>query len=327
VVLRNIQLETRLIDDLLDFHRIIKGNLNFAAVPVDVHAMIRNVVAICQSELEQRIHELQMALAAEQYIVAGDPARLQQVLWNVLKNAIKFTHPGGVIAVTTAVEHADTLLITVTDNGRGIEAEMLGSIFSAFEQGSVQGMTQFGGLGLGLAIVKTFVLKHGGTVEAASRGRDQGATFSIRLPLAAALSLNISELPLIAGSAARPHAAVTGRILLVDDHTDTLWSMKRLLSRCGYEVLTAGSCAEALRHACQHGPDVIISDIGLPDGSGLELLRELRRHTTAPAIALSGYGMEADVAQTREAGFTTHLTKPVDFPHLLEVVQRLIKAP
>ncbi len=325
VVLRNIQLETRLIDDLLDFHRIIKGNLSFAAEPVDVHAMIRNVIAICQSDVELRSHQLRVELAAPQCTVAGDPARLQQVLWNILKNAIKFTKPGGVIAVTTTVENGDTLRITVVDNGRGIEAEMIANIFSAFEQGSVQGLTQFGGLGLGLAIVKTFVLKHGGTVEAGSLGRDQGATFSIRLPLLATAHLSAEELPRLAGASAVPHAPTTGRILLIDDHADTLWSMKRLLIRRGYVVTTACSCEEALLQVRQGDYDIIISDLGLPDGSGLDLLKELRQHSSAPAIALSGFGMESDVAQTREAGFTTHLTKPVDFPTLIEVLRGLIK--
>lgn len=326
VVLRNIQLETRLIDDLLDFHRIIKGNINFAAEPVNMHAMIRNVIDICRSDIENRVHDLRVNLNAERCIVAGDPARLQQVLWNILKNAIKFTDPGGTIAVTTSVEGNDTLLITVVDNGRGIESEMIGNIFSAFEQGSVQGMTQFGGLGLGLAIVKTFVLKHGGTVEAESLGRHQGATFSIRLPLTATLNTSPGEFLPTSRSTESTQPAATGRILLIDDHADTLWSMNRLLVRRGYEVMTASSYAEALKLANRGVYDVIISDLGLPDGSGLDLIKELRQHSNAPAIALSGYGMDSDVALTREAGFTTHLTKPVDFPSLIEVLRTLMKA-
>lgn len=325
VVLRNIQLETRLIDDLLDFHRIIKGNLSFAAEPVDMHAMVRNVIAICQADVQQRRLQLTVELGASQSIVAGDPARLQQVLWNILKNSIKFTNPGGTIRVSTMVENDDTLLITVVDNGRGIEKEVLGSIFGAFEQGSVQGITQFGGLGLGLAIVKTFVLKHGGTVDAESPGRNQGATFSVRLPLSASVNVSTDEVaPLSQGSAVSKHLA-TGRILLIDDHADTLWSMHRLLERRGYEVAMAGSYGEALQRVSEGEYDFIISDLGLPDGSGLDLLKDLREHSQAPAIALSGYGMESDVALTRQAGFTTHLTKPVDFPSLIEVLQGLAK--
>lgn len=322
VVMRNIQLETRLIDDLLDFQRIIKGNLSFATDPVDMHAMIRNVIAICRADVKERGHRLAVELNAGRSIVAGDSARLQQVLWNILKNAIKFTEPGGDIRVTTTVEDAGTLLITVVDNGRGIEAEMLGNIFGAFEQGSVQGMTQFGGLGLGLAIAKNFVTKHGGTVEAESLGRDQGATFSIRLPLSPHGNPEVKE---HAGSSETGSggAGDTGRILLIDDHADTLWSMNRLLQRRGYEVTTARSYAEALQRAEVGEFDYIISDLGLPDGSGLDLLKELRQHSHAPAIALSGYGMESDVELAREAGFTTHLTKPVDFPALLEVLRGL----
>jgi|GEM_PF-932096 len=326
VVLRNIQLETRLIDDLLDFHRIIKGNLNFAAEPVDMHAMIRNVVDICRMEVEQRGHQLKVSLAAEKCIVAGDPARLQQVLWNILKNAIKFTAPGGEICVNTSVEFGDTLLITVVDNGRGIEAEMLGSIFSAFEQGSVQGLTHFGGLGLGLAIVKSFVQKHGGSVDAESLGRDMGATFSIRLPLIDSTVPRQESATKSTSAGGATQSVHTGRILLIDDHADTLWSLNRLLMRRGYEVTTASSCGEAMKLVQQSEFDVIISDLGLPDGSGIDLIRDMRKHSTAPAIALSGYGMESDMSQTRAAGFVTHLTKPVDFPALVEALRELMKA-
>jgi signal transduction histidine kinase/CheY-like chemotaxis protein len=323
VVLRNIQLETRLIDDLLDFHRIIKGNLSFAAEPVNMHGMIRNVLDICQADVVQNGHHLRVKLAAEKHMVSGDPARLQQVLWNILKNAIKFTAPGGEIEVATSVESEDTLLISMKDNGRGIEVEMLGSIFSAFEQGSVQGMTQFGGLGLGLAIVKTFVQRHGGTVDAESLGRDQGSTFSIRLPLILASSTqeDAAQGP---GESRQAQALVSGRILLIDDHVDTLWSLNRLLVRRGYEVTMGSSYAEALQLAREGGHDVIISDLGLPDGSGLDLLKEIRQYSNAPAIALSGYGMESDMVQTRAAGFATHLTKPVDFPELMEVLRGLM---
>lgn len=325
VVLRNIQLETRLIDDLLDFHRIIKGNLNFAAEPVNMHAMVGNVLDICRVEVKARNHRLRVDLAAEECVVSGDPARLQQVLWNILKNAIKFTEPGGDISVSTSVENQDTLLITVVDNGRGIEAEVLGTIFSAFEQGSVQGLAHFGGLGLGLAIVKTFVQKHGGTVSAESQGHDLGATFSIRLPLLITGSLPDEIIHEDVSAIPPTPVPVTGRILLIDDHADTLWSLKRLLTRRGYEVITASSYVEAVKTSQQGKYGVIISDLGLPDGSGLDLIKEIRQYSDAPAIALSGYGMESDMTHTREAGFAEHITKPVDFPSLVEALRKLAK--
>jgi signal transduction histidine kinase/CheY-like chemotaxis protein len=324
VVLRNIQLETRLIDDLLDFHRIIKGNLSFAAEPVDMHAMIRNVFDICRADAEQNRHHLHVNLAAEKFMVSGDPARLQQVLWNLLKNAIKFTEPGGEISVSSGVESGDTLLVQVVDNGRGIEVELLGNIFSAFEQGSVQGLTHFGGLGLGLAIVKSFVVKHGGTVEAESPGRDMGATFSIRLPL---IDSHVSRVDTSNGNTSSrpaPHSLHTGRILLIDDHADTLWSLKRLLMRRGFEVTTSSNYADAVQLSKQGQYDVIISDLGLPDGSGLDLIKDIRQYSTAPAIALSGYGMESDLSQTRAAGFAAHMTKPVDFHALTETLEELL---
>ncbi|OYW70971.1 MAG: hypothetical protein B7Z37_29115 [Verrucomicrobia bacterium 12-59-8] len=147
----------------------------------------------------------------------------------------------------------------------------------------------------------------------------------MRLPLSATLNPSADELPAVSDASALSNSPTTGKILLIDDHADTLWSMNRLLVHRGYEVITAGSCAEALRCASQGEYDFIISDLGLPDGSGLDLLKDMRRHSNAPAIALSGYGMESDVALTREAGFTTHLTKPVDFPALIEVLRALTK--
>ncbi len=321
IVLRNVQLEARLIDDLLDFHRIIKGNIEFAREPVDVHAMIRNVVEICQSDVAGSSHSLETRLEASRYIVYGDPARLQQVLWNVLKNSIKFTPAGGKLIIKTILEESSALQVSITDNGRGIEPELLQGIFGAFEQGSVEGMTQFGGLGLGLAIAKAFVDKHGGTVVAQSAGRGQGTTIEIRLPLADTDVLNPVEAPALPNSSSILASPLS--ILLIDDHADTLWSLTRLLVRRGYTVTTAATCAEARTHAAQTAFDLIISDLGLPDGSGHDLMREIRQSHATPAIALSGYGMESDVSHTKDAGFELHLTKPVDFQILLRSIEAL----
>ncbi len=321
IVLRNVQLEARLIDDLLDFHRIIKGNIEFAREPVDVHAMIRNVVEICRTDVAGSSHSLETHLEAARYTVCGDPARLQQVLWNVLKNAIKFTPVGGQLVITTTLEEPATLLVSITDNGRGIEADLLQGIFGAFEQGSVQGMTQFGGLGLGLAIAKAFVEKHGGSVVAQSPGRDQGTTIEIRFPLADTDILDLAEAPVLPQPSSPQPSSLS--ILLIDDHADTLWSLSRLLVRRGYIVTTAATCAEARTRAAQTAFDLIISDLGLPDGSGHDLIREIRKSHATPAIALSGYGMESDVSQTKDAGFELHLTKPIDFQSLLRSIEAL----
>ncbi|MES2595941.1 MAG: ATP-binding protein [Verrucomicrobiota bacterium] len=325
IVLRNVQLEARLIDDLLDFHRIIKGNIEFAREPVDVHAMIRNVVEICRTDVAGSSHHLQTLLESPRFTVEGDAARLQQVLWNVLKNAIKFTPSGGLLLIRTAMEEPATLHISITDNGRGIEPDLLQGIFGAFEQGSVEGMTQFGGLGLGLAIAKAFVEKHGGSVVAQSAGRGHGTTIEIRLPLADTDVLNLVDAAALPPSASSPQSGSLS-ILLIDDHADTLWSLSRLLVRRGYTVTTAVDCAEARAHAARTVFDLIISDLGLPDGSGHDLMREIRKSHATPAIALSGYGMESDVSQTKEAGFELHLTKPVDFQSLLRSIETLTQS-
>lgn len=323
VVLRNVQLEVRLIDDLLDFHRIIKGNLSLAAEAVDMHGMIQNVAEICKSDIDSHSHELVLLLEAGRHIVFGDPARLQQVLWNIIKNAIKFTEKGGTITVQTSVAADDHIVVAITDTGRGIEQGALERIFGAFDQGSVEGLTRFGGLGLGLAITKTFVEKHHGTVFAESPGKDQGSTVTVRLPLMGGESSAALE------SEATSHQALhvpleTRNILLIDDHQDTLRSLSRLLDRHGYKVATAASCVEGLARVGEMAYDVIISDLGLPDGSGLDLIKEIRRDCAVPAIALSGYGMEADVAKTLAAGFDLHLTKPVTFQVLLASVRQLL---
>lgn len=324
VVLRNVQLEARLIDDLLDFHRIIKGNLSFAHELVDVHAMVHNVMEICTSDATSFSHDLQLHLESPRHTVLGDPARLQQVLWNVLKNAIKFTPRGGCIIVRTKIQEPSTLHISVTDNGRGIEPELLKGIFGAFEQGSVEGITQFGGLGLGLAITKAFIDKHEGTVIARSLGRGHGTTIDIHLPLAEAEAPEVARTPTTSQSSLQQPSSLS--ILLIDDHTDTLWSLSRLLKRHGHSVTTASNCAEAQEHSGQTVFDLIISDLGLPDGSGLDLIREIRKSRTTPAIALSGYGMESDVQKSTDAGFEAHLTKPIVFQSLLRTIAALTQA-
>ena len=325
VVLRNVRLEARLIDDLLDFSRIINGKLQLHREPVDLHALIRNVVNICAEEVAAGAHTLTLALDAPQTMVFGDAARLQQILWNLLKNAVKFTPASGRISIQTALREKTQIEVTIADNGVGIEAPTLARIFDAFEQGDPETTARFGGLGLGLAITKAFVELHGGTIRAASAGFSRGTQMTFRLPLFQqvhdALPATISTVPTAVAS---PPA---GTLLLVDDHADTLSVMSRLLTRRGYRVVTAISCHTAVEAAAQNHFDLIVSDLGLPDGSGLTLLARLRRERDVPAIALSGYGMEEDVRQSRAAGYNEHLTKPIDFSLLMLTVNRLLSAP
>jgi len=319
-IARNIRLETRLIDDLLDFNRLINGKLQLDLVNVDVHGVIASVVDICQGDLDDAGQHLEVSLAARQFHVAGDAARLQQVLWNVLKNAIKFTGQEGLISIRTANEAEGKVQIVVKDSGRGIEPEALDRIFGAFEQGQPQVLARFGGLGLGLAISKTFVERHGGTIVARSKGLGEGAEFVIELPLTSgsAVGAEAAAAPVPAEGAAK------ARILLIEDHEDTLNTLTRLLGKKGHSVVGANS-GEAARKAFAEGTfDLIISDLGLPDCSGLELITEFCAERATPAIALSGYGMESDVRNCIAAGFRDHLTKPIDFGQLLQTVNRLI---
>ncbi len=318
---RNIALEARLIDDLLDFSRITNGKLLLHRTSLDLHALVRAVVEICAEDTAAGAHGLTLDLQASDATVYGDPARLQQVLWNVLKNAIKFTPTGGRIVIRTARAGDGALIVTVTDNGAGIEKAKLAGIFGAFEQGGDVTTARFGGLGLGLAITKAFVELHGGRIQAASAGVGRGTQITIELPV---FTAEVAPVSPATPTAPPSSVASTGTLLLIDDHADTLQVTARLLERRGYRVLLATDCRSALATARQHPFNLIVSDLGLPDGSGLALLGELRKIRAVPAVALSGYGMEEDLAQSRAAGYDAHLTKPIDFPLLLRAIDGLL---
>jgi PAS domain S-box-containing protein len=316
MVRRNVEMEARLIDDLLDLTRIAQGKLDLKPSLVDMHALVREAIGICRRELEAKPLDFSFRAEAGRYCVQGDGARLQQVIWNLLRNAVKFTPPGGCILVTTTDREGDRLRVEVADTGIGIPAEVLPRIFDAFEQGDPAITHQFGGLGLGLAISRGLVEAHGGTLTASSPGKDRGSTFTVELAGAREPE----------DSGCTPPCAEDGgparslRILLVDDHPDTLGTLARMLRRAGHEVTTAISVASALEAASTGPYDLLISDVGLPDGSGVDLMRRLH---PLPGIALTGYGMESDIAKSREAGFLAHLTKPVD-PGRLEGLIRQV---
>lgn len=321
MVVRNVRLEARLIDDLLDFNKLINGKLSFDHSLVDLHGVVHSVVEICRADVDEARLDLKVDLTALRTGVLGDAARLQQVLWNVMKNAIKFTPHGGRITVRTSNPREDSIRLEVIDSGHGIEAESLERIFGAFEQGQPQILARFGGLGLGLAISKTFVERHGGTIRAHSAGLGLGAQMIVELPL--------SETPIFAPQPSADTAADLplrehGRILLVDDHEDTLATLGRLLTRRGHQVTPVGTAAAARQAFTEGAFDIIISDLGLPDATGLELLAQLRGVRFTPAIALSGYGMDADLISSKSAGFQEHLTKPIDFERLLRAIQQVL---
>lgn len=314
---RNVKLEARLIDDLLDLARVRNDKLHLDLKTVGLHEILRQAIGICRPDITSRRIALEERLEAVSTHVIADPARLQQVIWNLLTNAAKFTPSGGTIIVrSTELEATRQVMIEVTDNGAGIAPEKIRRIFNAFEQAEAPAHT---GLGLGLAICKALVEKHRGWIEAHSAGVGQGATFRILLPIAQ---------PVMETKPATPQAVPDGlglRLLVVEDHRDTLDTLQQLLKRRGYAVRTAGSVEQALEVAEGYEFDLLVSDIGLPDGRGTELLERLEKRSRHPflAIAMSGFGTDEDLRSSHHAGFAQHLTKPVEFATLHEAIARL----
>jgi two-component system CheB/CheR fusion protein len=316
---RSVELEARLIDDLLDLTRISRGKLELHTGDVDLHDKIRKVLAMCESDIRNAKLEVRLTLSAEKHHVHGDAARLQQVFWNLLKNAIKFTPPGGHINLRTSNPAPEQIQVLVEDTGYGIEAGHLPHIFDAFEQGTREVTRQFGGLGLGLAICKALVGLHGGAITAASAGKHHGATFTVTLAAQLGASESGGHQPLTVG----PNVP-SRHILVVEDHPDTAHLMARLLTKAGHTVRLAHTVAEAAAAIEQESFHLLISDIGLPDGSGLDVIERLRTKSPVPAIALSGYGMEHDVSRSKAAGFSVHLVKPVNIATFRKTVAELL---
>ena len=320
VIGRNLQLEARLIDDLLDLTRINKGKISLLSEVIDLHNLIQSVRQLCQVAIDTHQVRFKMQLDAPRYHLLGDAGRLQQVLWNLFSNAIKFTPAGGTIEVRTLVVGDSEFHIRLTDSGRGIDPEALDRIFQPFEQGDFSVPHQFGGLGLGLAIAEGIVDAHGGQIRAESPGLGAGATFTVTLPLPKDEPLPNAQIRRSEPSTA-PKAA---RILIVDDHEDTLEFMSRFLRLSGHEVSAASSYGKALQLRQQRQFDLVISDIGLPDRSGYELIQALNAFSPVKGIALSGYGMKSDVDQSLAAGFSAHLTKPCDPSVLKSTIEKLL---
>ncbi len=316
LIAKNVSLEARLIDDLLDLTRISRGKLALEIAAHDLHTILREAAATVSTELTAKNISLHLALGAPRHIVSGDNVRLQQVFWNVLKNAVKFTASGGSITLETSPHpSADRIVVAVTDTGIGLTPEEARRAFEAFSQGehaSSLSTHRFGGLGLGLAISRTLVEQHGGTISASSPGRGCGATFRIELPLAGNdVLLNEPLADATDHTLPVEPGARRGRILLVEDHAPTRAALERLLTRRRFEVVSASCVADARTAAAPGGFDLLISDIGLPDGNGYDLMAELRERFALRGIALSGYGMDEDLARSEAAGFIQHLIKPV----------------
>jgi PAS domain S-box-containing protein len=325
VIRKNIELEARLIDDLLDLTRIARGRIELHRQETLLHPLLRQAVEICCAEAVSAGRlRVEIDLRAPEPRVCVDGPRLLQVFWNVLSNAVKFTPPGGTIRVSTDVD-GGMVMVEIADTGIGIEAELLPSIFDAFEQG-LGTAKQFGGLGLGLAIGKAILDLHGGSLAARSEGRGRGATFIARVPLYEGAAEEALPSPAEAG----PETPERARsILLVEDHRDTADALAEILRERGHRVVVAGSIASAqeaaLLAAADGGSriDLVISDLGLPDGSGLALMSELRDRYGLLGIAVSGYGTGEDRRQSAAAGFSGHLTKPVTLERLFDEIRRI----
>ena len=319
VIRRNIQLESRLIDDLLDLTRIARGKLKLERKTIDAHDAIAHAVEMCRAEAEAKQLHLKIDLGAQMSHVKGDPAKFQQIIWNLLQNAIKFTPETGEIAISSFNDGAETIVITVRDTGIGIAPEQAVRIFHAFEQGDESFQRRHGGLGLGLAISRAVAEAHDGSLLVQSDGQNQGATFR--------LTMGITQppaIPAVPADRAREGAGRAWHILLVEDHADTAMALSNLLARRGHRVEQARDVRSALEIARCNAFDLVISDVGLPDGTGAQLMSELRG-VVSRGIAISGFGMSSDIASSLAAGFSEHLVKPLSFEKLEAAMERTMR--
>jgi signal transduction histidine kinase/ActR/RegA family two-component response regulator len=318
MIKRNVELEARLIDDLLDLTQISKGTLALDLRSVDAHILVEQSWQIVRHDAEKKGITVHHILKATEREVWADPIRLQQVLWNLLQNAIKYTPEGGEVRLETSNPRPGTLQVVVHDSGIGVDAQDLSRVFKPFERPAAADGNRFGGLGLGMFITKAIVEQHGGRIEVSSPGKGLGTTFTVELAVNGVGHAGAKRAPLGEVIGVRPL-----RILLVEDHDNTREVLTRLLTRRGHFVKTAKSVTSAFELAETNEFDIIISDLGLPDGSGLDLMPELKSRYGLKGIAVSGFGMEEDLDKSRNAGFSEHLIKPVDFRQLEAAVSRI----
>jgi signal transduction histidine kinase len=317
MICRNIEMEARLIDDLLDLTRIARGKLQMNLQPCRADALLNHALEIVRSQLFAKNLRLSVDLTASNHQIMADPTRIEQVFWNLLKNAYKFTPENGEVVVRSYDAAPDRVIFEISDSGCGIDAGLMPKLFTAFEQGTRSGE----GLGLGLAICKAVLEMHQGRIKATNKASGQGAVFTVELKTVPALSV-------IAPIQPKP-AAVSSRklnILIVEDHDNTATVMSKLLRHNGHEVVTASTVRQALEVLRTTPLDLLVSDLGLPDGNGFQVMRELAKISDAKGIAISGYGMEEDLERSSRAGFSAHLTKPIDVQKLQETIQQVTAA-
>jgi hypothetical protein len=316
---RNIELEARIIDDLLDLTRLGRGMISVSPEDTDVHELVELLISLSQSELHEKDLDVSLRLNAPRHYVYTDAARLQQVLWNILLNAIKFTGSGGSITIDTSNNSDGKIDVSIADTGIGMTAETISKLFVPFEQGDPSHHRRYRGLGLGMTISNALINLLKGKLTAESPGPGQGPTFTVRLP-------TITGTPATSeADGALPTAVGKVNLLLVEDHLDSARALAGLLEKRGYRVETVPTVATALEAVARDNFDLLVCDLGLPDASGIDLIVEIRKTKTTPAIALTGFGMQQDIERAQQAGFNSHLTKPVNLQKLEVTIRRLLR--
>ena len=323
VIERNASAQVKLIEDLLDVSRIITGKMRLDVRPVDIAAAVQNAIESVRHAADMKAIRLESALDPRAGPVVGDADRLRQVVWNLLSNAIKFTPRNGRVHVRLNRAGSRVVLL-VSDTGTGITPELLPYVFERFRQGDSTSTRQHGGLGLGLSLVKHIVELHGGTVHAESAGEGQGATFRVELPMSAA-EPPAAPAPVVPAVAMPPVSLQGLRVLVVDDDTDTLDLFTRVLVETGAELRTATSVREAMAIFADWRPDVLVSDVEMPDEDGYALIRRIRglgadQGGEIPAVAVTAYGRVVDRVRLLSAGYTMHVPKPVEPAELMVVL-------
>ena len=333
IIERNARAQAQLIEELLDMSRVMNGKLRLDVQPVDLQAVISDAIASIRPSADAKGIRLTHVLDPKGGPITGDPNRLQQVLWNLLTNAVKFTPKGGRIQVflRRVNSHVE---ISVVDSGQGISSEFLPHLFTRFSQADTSIARKHGGLGLGLALVKSLVELHGGNVKASSEGEGQGSTFVVSLPLTAVYRDDtepiLTPAPATAASGASPDLSGF-HVLVVDDEADARSLIQHILKKCNATVTTAANAAEGIAAVKQHHPDMVLSDIGMPVEDGYEFLAKLRQLSDAeggdtPAVALTAFARSEDRRRALMAGFQMHLPKPVEAAELLAVASNVCAA-
>ena len=321
---RNAQSQSQLINDLLDLSRLQRGKISLNQETVTLPAVIDNAVETVRADAAAKGIDIRVNVGDQLLLVEGDRLRLQQIAWNLLNNAVKFTPAGGSIEIALSNEN-ESAVFAVTDTGQGIDPAFLPHVFEMFRQADGSNRRRHGGLGIGLALVNQLVQLHGGDITAASGGPNKGARFTVRLPLLPETAR--MGTPASSGAVELNVFAQTN-FLIVDDSEDTIAMLDELLKVAGANVMCATNGADALRLAAENEFDVILSDISMPEMDGFEFLQRLRKidgRQNTPVVAITGFGRSDDIARARTAGFYSHLTKPLNLQVLTDVLQQLAK--